>query len=350
MNSVSILTRLHIALQRLVRWEFWPWQIVYSPIAIFWFILAIKARGWVFFSAANPCMRFGGFVAYSKFEVSDLVPKQYLPKTLVLHPGTPITEVIVKLSEGGFSFPLIIKPDMGERGKGVKVLKTEIELAGSLSKIKGQFLLQEYEDLPMELGVMYSRHPAEEVGKVSSIVIKEFPVLTGDGKSTLQELILGNLRTRLSYKVHFKRFRDRLNEVIPCGGQVQMVTVGNHMLGTTFFGGNHLISKELEFVFDKISKEISGFYIGRYDLKVQSIEELLKGNFKVIEVNGVNSEPCHIYDPNMPLWKGLRDLFWQWNRIYQISVANNKHGVPYASFSEIRSEIKRHNLEGAKHE
>ena len=59
-----------------------------------------------------------------------------------------------------------------------------------------------------------------------------------------------------------------------------MVTVGNHMLGTTFYDGSHLISSDFELVFDKLSKQISGFYIGRYDLKVQSIEELLKGNFK----------------------------------------------------------------------
>lgn len=350
MNSVSILTRLHIALQRLVRWEFWPWKIVYLPIALYWFVLAIKARGWVFFSAANPCMRFGGFVAYSKSEVNKMVPKQFLPKTLVLQPNTPLSEISLKLNESEFSYPLIIKPDMGERGKGVKVIKTESDLAASLANIKDQFLLQEYADLPLELGVMYSRHPDEEVGKVSSIVVKEFPVLTGDGRSTLKELILANLRTRLSYEVHFKRFRDRLTEVIAKGEPVQMVTVGNHMLGTTFYDGNHLISKDLELVFDKLSKQIPEFYIGRYDLKVQSIEELLKGNFKVIEVNGVNSEPCHIYDPNMPLWKGLRDLFWQWNRIFQISVANHKNGVPYASFSEICSEIKRHNQEGAKHE
>jgi hypothetical protein len=80
------------------------------------------------------------------------------------------------------------------------------------------------------------------------------------------------------------------------------------------------------------------------------MDELEKGNFKVIEVNGVNSEPCHIYDPKMPLWKGIGDLLVHWRRIYEVSVANHAEGVPYASYWDIRREIKRHNAEGAKHD
>ena len=341
----SPLTRLHIRLQRAVRWEFWPWRLVYIPIAVYWFYLAIKARGWVFFSAANPCMRFGGLVAYSKTDVTKLVPDSYLPQTIFLEGKPGLIKVQNELNDRQMSFPLIIKPDMGERGRGVRILRNNNDLETALLSMKERMLLQTFENLPLELGVMYSRHPSESSGKITSIVLKDFPTVIGDGKSTIQELILANLRTRLSYKVHFKRWKDRLSEVPNVGEKIQIVTIGNHMLGTTFYDGNHLISEKLTAVFDALAQQIKGFYIGRFDLKTESIEELEKGNFKVIEVNGVNSEPCHIYDPKMPLWKALCDLMRHWKRIYEISIANHQNGVPYSSYSEIRAEIKRHNSE-----
>ncbi len=350
MNAVPTLKRLHIWLQRLVRWEFWPWQIVYVPVAVLWFFLAIRARGWVFFSAANPCMRFGGLVAYSKTDVTKLVPDEYLPKTVFVEVSDSSSEIIAKVKNMEMQFPLIIKPDMGERGKGVKILRTEDELTQSVDTAKERMLLQVYEDLPMELGVMYSRHPNEQKGRITSIVLKDFPSVTGDGKSTLLELILANQRTRFSYKIHVKRFAGRLNDVLAVGEKLRIVNIGNHMLGTTFLNGNHLISADLETVFDNLSKRIPGFHIGRFDLRTASIDALKQGRFKVIEVNGVNSEPCHIFHPGRSIFLAWRDLFKHWKRIADISIANHENGVPYASFSEIRAEIRRHNREGAKHD
>lgn len=350
MNPVSFSTRLHIRLQRLVRWEFWPWRIVYLPIAVYWFFLAIKARGWVFFSAANPCMRFGGLVAYSKTDVTKLVPETYLPKTVFVEATDTSIEILSRVQEEEMVFPLIIKPDMGERGKGVKILRTEEELITALNAVRERMLLQVYEDLPMEFGIMYSRHPAEEKGKITSIVVKEFPTVLGDGKSTLLQLILAEHRTRLSYKVHVKRFADRLNEVIPDGEKLRIVNIGNHMLGTTFKNGNHLLTNELETVFDDLAKQIKGFYIGRFDVRTESMETMLKDDFKVIEVNGVNSEPCHIFHPGRSIFLAWRDLFQHWKRIADISIANHKSGVPYASYFEIQREIRKHNMEGERYD
>lgn len=337
-------------MQRAIRWEFWPWRIVYLPIAVYWFCLAIRARGLVFFSAANPCMRFGGLVAYSKTDVTKLVPSAYLPKTIFVEPTDGLTAVLAKVAVEQMEFPLIIKPDQGERGKGVKILRSEQELQKALGSVKERMLLQVYEDLPMEFGVMYSRKADEPYGIITSIVIKDFPVLEGDGKSTLLELILSNLRTRLSYRIHIRKFADRLNEVLPKGEKLRMVNIGNHMLGTTFYNGNHLITPALESVFDGLAKQIDGFHIGRFDVRTESVEELAKGNFKVIEVNGVNSEPCHIFHPGRSLFLAWRDLFKHWKRIADISMANHKNGVPYASYFEIRREIRRHNREGAQHD
>lgn len=342
MNPVPFITRLHIALQRLVRWEFWPWRVVYLPVAVYWFFLAIRARGWVYFSAANPCMRFGGLITYSKWDILKKVPESLRPETIIIEKHSDVDAVFQEIGSCQMRFPLIIKPDMGERGKGVRILKNEDELKTALKNIRERMMLQTFVDMPMELGILYSRHPDEEKGKISSIVVKEFPILTGDGKRTLLQLILSNQRTRLNYKAIITRFKDRLQSVPEEGETVEVVKLGNHMLGTTFIDGNHLINPELEDVFDSLAKKLDGFYIGRFDVRTASIEKLEQGDFKVIEVNGAGSEPAHIYDSSMPLWKGLQALFSQWKRMYEISVANHSNGAPYGSFREIRAEIKRH--------
>lgn len=341
MSSVAATTRLHIWFQRLVRWEFWPWRIVYIPVAVYWFFLAIRARGWVFFSAANPCMRFGGLLAYSKANVNQLVPKEFIPKTIYIDGEQSTENTADEILESELEFPLIVKPDVGERGWGVRIVNSEKELLHAL-EWPGLKLVQEYADLPMELGVMYSRHPDEGKGKVTSIVIKDFPKVVGDGKSTLQQLILANPRTRYSYDVHERRLSHRFNEVPKVGEEIRVVHIGNHMLGTTFLNGNHLINDGLEEVFDALAKQIPDFYIGRFDLRTASIEELKKGKFLVLEVNGVNSEPCHIFHPGRSLFLAWRDLFKHWKRIADISIANHKNGVPYASYSEIRQAIREH--------
>lgn len=345
MQPVPFTTRLHIKLQRLVRWEFWPWRIVYVPVAVQWFFLAIRARGWVFFSAANPCMRFGGLVAYSKSEVNQLIPEEYTPKTVYADESGDVQQSVKLVADSELNYPLIVKPDIGERGWGVRIIRTEEDLKAALAERPGRKLIQEYADLPMEFGVMYSRHPDEKEGRITSIVMKDFPRVTGDGKRTLQELILANQRTRLSYHIHEKRLGHRFAEVPKNGEEVQVVHLGNHMLGTTFYNGNHLIDEELEALFDQVAKQIPGFCIGRFDLRTASIEDLRKGNFIIVEVNGVNSEPCHIFHPGRSIFLAWRDLFMHWKRIADISMANHRQGIPYASYSEIRAEIKRHNLE-----
>lgn len=331
-----------------MRWEFWPWRIVYIPVAVYWFFLAIKARGWVFFSAANPCMRFGGLVAYSKASVNQLIPDKYLPKTIYLGKQVPFEEATILIAKKQLGYPLVVKPDVGERGWGVQIVHSEEELKFALADYDGVKLVQEYANLPLELGIMYSRNPEEEFGKVTSVVIKEFPKVVGDGKKTLSELILTNQRARLSFEVHEKRFGKQLNDVLNYGEEIKLVHIGNHMRGTTFYNGNHLIDAEITAVFDGLAKQISGFYIGRFDLRTESIQDLKKGRFTIIEVNGVNSEPCHIFHPGRSIFLAWRDVFKHWKRIADISIANHKKGVPYASYAEIRKEIKKHRAEVRK--
>lgn len=115
-----------------------------------------------------------------------------------------------------------------------------------------------------------------------------------------------------------------------------MEPIGNHCRGTRFIDNNFLINDKLNIVFDEICLPIKGFYYGRFDLKVKSIEDLYEGrNIKIMELNGASSEPGHIYDSANTIFKAYKDLLFHWKRLADISKENIKNGLKPVSFSVI---------------
>jgi hypothetical protein len=270
----------------------------------------------------------------SKFDVLKLVPDQYKPNTILIKTPATVNQVLKALREQGFQFPVIFKPDFGERGFMVKRIDSESEIGGYLSKSKGNFLIQELVDLPVECGVFYVRLPNEENGKVTSLVLKEMLTVKGDGNRTLEELILSAPRAKLQWETLKQTHSKRLPQIIPVNEEVILNSIGNHCLGTKFLDGEALINDRLTRTFDHISKQVAGFYFGRYDLRCASIEDLYEGRVKVMELNGCGAEPAHIYQPGYSLWKALYVLYWHWKSMFIISMQNHKKGTPFISFSE----------------
>jgi hypothetical protein len=324
-------------MKKLFKWEFWPFWIFYTPVYLLYIWYSIRARSMIFFSATNPSMYMGGFVDYSKYDILMKIPEDVVPKTVLLEVEGAEKEAKAQIAAGNFNYPLILKPDMGERGFGVQKIDDEEELEKYFAKFKTKTLLQEFVDLPLEFGVLYYRYPDEERGHISSVVMKEFLNVIGDGKSTLGELFKKSERAQYYEHILLKQYKDRLNEVLPEGKKEVLVEIGNHSRGTMFLNKNDLINDKLIDAFDRISKQVDGYYFGRYDLRVASIEDLYEGKIMVMELNGANSEPAHIYDPNMPLFRAYRFLFKHWKTIFTIGRQNHKKGVPYMkSFKGIK--------------
>jgi len=65
---------------------------------------------------------------------------------------------------------------------------------------------------------------------------------------------------------------------------------------------------------DAISRKLTGFNIGRYDIRYSNQEDLRAGrNFQIIELNGAASEATSIYDSRNSLLAAYRTLFRQWD-------------------------------------
>ncbi len=63
-------------------------------------------------------------------------------------------------------------------------------------------------------------------------------------------------------------------------------------------------------------------------MKYKDWESLLTGkDFTLMEINGVNAEPAHIYDPSFSLLKAYRDIFSHMKIIYEISKQNRLLGI-----------------------
>jgi hypothetical protein len=335
MNFLKRITHSNFYI-KLTNWEYWPFGILQFPLFFYFGWLCLRTRSILFFSASNPGIPMGGMFGESKYDILKKIPQDRIPKTILIDTPTDPHTVVKTLLAEGFTFPVIFKPDLGERGYMVKRISSENDIMEYLKKICQRFLIQELVELPLEFGVFYQRHPSQEKGTVTSIVMKEMLSVTGDGTRTLEELILDKPRAKLQFKRLKETYGSRLKEVVPSNQKIELVSVGNHALGTKFLNGNHLITEKLIASFDAISKHIEGFYFGRFDLRCGSLNDLEEGNVKIVELNGCGAEPAHIYDPDFKIIEALRVLFRHWRTIFEISRENHKLGTPFASFNEGR--------------
>ncbi|MEO0585410.1 MAG: hypothetical protein AAF135_24565 [Bacteroidota bacterium] len=320
---------------RLLNWEFWPAQIANIPVVVFWLYFAAKARHFFFFTAANPAIETGGLLGESKMNILDQVPPAYKPQTLFLEKNLNLHEIARLIETYNLIFPLILKPNVGERGNGVEKVENLEMLWQQFSTQNVDFLIQEYIDYQEEYSVLYYRFPGERQGHISSLCRKVYLTVIGDGRHTLRELIMDKPRALLQLPTLEVKFGEAIYRVPKAGEEVLLVSIGNHARGTMFLNANAEIDESLIRVFDDISHHLKGIYVGRFDLKTESLPSLKAGkNFSILEINGVAGEPAHIYDPNYPVRWAYRDLFNHWKMVYHVSKVVREGGVKYMGFHE----------------
>ncbi len=316
---------------------------LYLPVYFYWLYLSLRARSFFFFSAVNPTIPTGGMVSESKFDILQMIPGRYRTFSLFFAAGTPAYEVLCAMRAAGLTFPIILKPDVGERGTLVEKIQSEQELYHYLEQNSLDLLLQPYIDYPVELAILFYRHPADGQVQIFSICEKQFLGITGDGCASIGALIDRQDRAVLRKKSLLKRFGHRLHEVLPTGVRLELEPIGNHCRGTAFLDARHLHDDQLQRVIENIVEELPEVYFGRFDLRCSSVDDLKAGrNIAILEMNGVGAEPAHIYDPKASLLSIYRTLLEQWTILYRLARYNHDHrGIPYMSLRETRSRWRR---------
>jgi hypothetical protein len=322
---------------KLTNKEYWPMWATYFPVFFYYFYLSICARSFFFFPATNPGIEIGGMLGESKKGILDKISDKYKPASPFIPKNTPFEEILEILKTHQINFPIVAKPDVGERGTLVERLNSPAELKKHLEKNNINYIIQPFIDYDEELAIMFWRMPNEEKIKIYSVTRKKFLAFTGDGKHTLRQLILALPRAVLQYDKLVARFGDIIDDILPKGKTLELEPIGNHCRGTMFLDGNNLIDNDLERVIGDIALGMEEVYFGRFDLKCKSIEDLKKGkNIAVLELNGAGAEPAHIYDPNSKLLTVFKTLLGQWSIMFRIAMYNHKvRNIPFMTFKEI---------------
>ena len=337
---------LSAKLKRTIKWEFWPSYVIYFPVFIYTFILAIKYRSLTVFTAANPSIEAGGFIGESKSGILSGIKKQNsLAKFELLKSSLTHSELLNKakgfINKHELDYPVVLKPDVGERGKGVKIIKSDSELEDILSTLDKDHIIQEY--IPgKEFGVFYFRYPNQDKGEIFSITRKELLTIKADGIHSLEELILRDEQAVYLANIHFDKHYDKLYDIPEEGKIIKLVELGTHALGARFYDANELITEELLEKIDGVSKSFEGFYFGRFDLKIPSANDLKIGeHIKIIELNGVTSESTNIYDPEHSYFFAVKTLMRQWKIAFEIGAQNHASGEEISTVTHLLSKLTR---------
>jgi len=271
----------------------------------------------------------------SKKKIYDILPQAFYPKTILVSPSETEEQISQRVRSAAFTYPLIAKPDIGGKGRGVKKIECEKELLSYLKRFPFDMLVQDFIPYEEEIGVFYYRYPGQNKGNISGVVGKHFLTVKGDGRSTIEELLKREKRFILQLEALRTLLGDQLQVKLAAGEERLLVPYGNHARGALFIDNTHLIDPDLVEAIDVVCKQIPDFYFGRLDIRYTSLEKLKQGKeFSLIEVNGAGSEPTHMYDPRHSLFNAWKEIIRHWFILWRISKDNHKRGVKYMGKKE----------------
>ena len=338
--------------------EFWPMWAFYPPVMLYAAWLMLRYRGTLLPTVANPSFPGGGFYGESKAEILSLatrhVPEWVAPFIRLQRPDAPAADAaperdaaLAALAEASLSLPVVAKPDLGCRGAGVKLVRTPANLLAYIDGFPrgAAFLLQRLVPHQGEAGIFYCRRPGEQRGRIVSITLKYFPHVTGDGRSTLRELILADPRAGQLSHLYLRRHKTRLEEVPRAGESIRLAFAGSHSRGAIFRNGTHLVTPEMEARFEAIARALPEFHFGRFDVRFADFAQVQRGEgFTILEVNGAGAESTHIWDRRTSLLQAWRDLMRQYRWLFEIGAANRARGFKPMSLAAFMRDYRREKL------
>jgi hypothetical protein len=344
-QALTLRHRLSIFWERSSRWEFWPSWLYYAPIVVWILWLGLKHRSPMAFTAANPGLESGGMVGEKKHlalqPLQDNAPDLVANFSLI----TAI-EVAQRFAEAAqfiatHGLPVVLKPDVGQRGRGVFVARTPEQVNEYLLRFSGGVIVQKHIE-GEEFGIFVARMPGESLPEILSIVHKTFPGVLGDGVQNLKQLIVSDARAKLISGLLFKRWAAELSRVPAAGEAIKLVEIGAHCRGSLFLDARAHATPELVATFSRLLDAVPGYAFGRVDVRVPNIHDFRQGTgIKVLELNGVSAESAHIYHPGTPLLDSYRAMFHQWSIAFEIGAAYARSGVATTSAVQLLRQFRQ---------
>jgi pimeloyl-ACP methyl ester carboxylesterase len=338
--------RIAAVITRTIHHEWWPSWALYGLVLPRFVRLACRHRSLTCWTCVNPGIHpGGGVVGESKQDILRGFnhPGVLAQRRIEAHASDRVARALelVETDPALGGFPVIVKPDAGQRGANVALVRTPEDLGRAVRAIPGPVDLQRFHPGPAEFGVFWVRDARtvgdestdRRQGRVLAVTKKIFPAVEGDGRRTLGRLILEHPRFNLQAPVYCAHLRRRLGEIPAAGERVTLTTAGNHARGCRFEDGAHLVTPELTEAVDRIARTWRGpagepFDSGRFDVRCASEDDFRTGaGLAVIELNGVTSEATNLYDPSWTLRRSLAMLGDQWAVVFELGAARMALGV-----------------------
>lgn len=317
------------ALERLPKWA------IIAPLACQWLYLSLRHGGLTVPSAANPALTAGGLVGEGKREYFDsmgaLARAATAPHAIVhKHRGLDKPALQAAMDGAGLAFPIVVKPDRGMCGYGVRKVDTLRELFCYAFHFPDAetMILQQYLPQENEAGIFYVREPDTGAGRILGVALRYFPQVTGDGRRTVAQLIKASCRAGRSLGQCTHRATADLERVPAAGERVRLSTIGSTRVGGLYRDGKDCITPALTAAIDAIARDMADFHFGRFDVRFTTVEALRAGTgFTIMEVNGAGAEAIEAWDPGTGLVAGLRTIFAKQRWLFAIGAANRRRGA-----------------------
>lgn len=292
----------------------WRWRrnwLAYVPLAPYVAWLMIRHRSPTVFTAANPGIPTGGTVGESKATTLTWIERAGGPvaEFCLVGPhsdrGARVLAATRRMKEMCVTFPVIVKPDVGEQGWGVALVCSQGGMERYFECMPAAIIVQRY--LPgIEAGIFYMRRPGAERGRIVSI----------------------------SESIHHPRVAHD-----HCPDEASSIVFGFTCHDAEYRDALHWNSPQLERAIDALGRAVPGFFLGRFDVRAGSVYELRRGDFSIMELNGVLSEPTQIYDPTTSFAQACATLIRQWRFAFEIGAENRAHGAVPTRLRELMASM-----------
>jgi hypothetical protein len=125
-------------------------MVFYPPVVCYILYLMVKHRSVTLFTAANPAIVAGGVVGESKYAILQALAGSapFVARARLigaaLTPKDKVATAAAFMADEGLAFPVVLKPNQGQRGSGVVVVRSEERLRRWLSQSTVDTIIQEY--------------------------------------------------------------------------------------------------------------------------------------------------------------------------------------------------------------
>lgn len=321
------------------KYEFWNPRVFELPL-YFYLVgqILINRVGLRSLAKANYALDHGEIGIGSKLESQLAFNQDYFLPSILIDSELKVGEKKQKIYEfiEHHGYPVILKSDVGCVGKGLVKLLEPADVEAKTPLLLGHFILQKFTPFPYECGIFYVRQNG--IPRITGINKKHFPTVVGNGQDSVLTLAQNHAR----FTQHWNSFLQNLDtsEVLPEGEEKRLSFIGSHTLGCKFTDDTDLLTSELEAAIFAIFETQPGFNFGRVDVKTQDEAALKRGEFVVIEVNGIASLPTHMFDPKYTVFQAYKILFEHGRYLVKIAKEHRSKSMKLLSYLAIVRRIK----------